>query len=48
MDGETETTCSNPYCENGRVRCEGGIAKGVWMAICRVCRGSGKAQATNA
>ena len=26
------------------VRCEGGLAKGAYRVICRVCRGTGKAQ----
>lgn len=36
--------CSNPYCEDGMVRCEGGIAKGIYMIYCRICKGTGKAQ----
>jgi len=44
---EDEPRCANPYCENGRVRCEGGIAKGVYYVICRVC-GTEKCEATHA
>lgn len=34
--------CSNPYCENGRVRCEGGAAKGVYCVPCGVCAGGAR------
>lgn len=50
-DRETEATrrCTNPYCYAGKVRCEGGIAKGVYFVICCMCRGTGKlSEATHA
>lgn len=38
------TACPNPYCDNGWVRCEGGVAKSAYRVICRVCSGTGKAE----
>lgn len=36
-----QAKCPNPYCKDGLVRCEGGIAKGVYMIYCRLCKGKG-------